>query len=76
MAKKQRAQKNRPYNQRIGQVLITLDVVNHLKIIKARQVQMAQKPSAPIGKILIELGYITADDLNRALSIQKDLDIN
>jgi hypothetical protein len=35
---------------------------------------MTQKPSAPIGEILIDLGYITTDDLNRALSIQRDLE--
>jgi hypothetical protein len=68
--------KSRPFNQRLGQVLITLDVVNHVKVIKARQIQMTQKPPAPIGSILIDLGYITAEDLNRALSLQKDLDIN
>jgi len=79
MARKQKTRvpkKSRPYNQRLGQVLITLDVVNHLKIMKAHQFQMAQKPPAPIGQILINLGYITDDDLNRALSIQRDLDIN
>jgi hypothetical protein len=68
--------KNRPFNQRLGQVLITLDVVNHVKVIKARQIQMTQRPPEPIGRILIDLGYITAEDLNRALSLQKDLDIS
>ncbi|HEX7320009.1 MAG TPA: hypothetical protein VF399_06625 [bacterium] len=68
--------KNRPFNQRLGQVLITLDVVNYVNVIKARQLQIAQKPPVPIGRILIELGYITAEDLNRALSLQKDLDIS
>jgi len=68
--------KNRPFNQRLGQVLITLDAVNHVKVIKARQIQMAQAPPTPLGQILIDLGYITAEDLNRALSLQKDLDIS
>jgi hypothetical protein len=68
--------KNRPGNLRLGQILITLDVINYLKIIEARQIQMAQSTPVPIGQILLDLGYIDNDDLCRALSLQNDLDMN
>jgi hypothetical protein len=66
--------KNRPGNLRLGQILITLDVIDPLKIIEARQIQMVQNTSVPIGQILINLGYIDKNDLCRALRLQDDLD--
>ena len=68
--------KKRPVNQRLGQILITLDVINHQKIIEARQIQMTQNTPMLIGQILVAFGYIDNEDLCRALSLQNDLDMS
>jgi hypothetical protein len=67
---------SRPNYLRLGQILIHLDVATSKEIIEARLKQMRGESPKLIGKILIELGYIVEDDLNRALNLQKDLDMN
>jgi hypothetical protein len=67
---------HRPNNLRLGQILIHLDIATSKEIIEARLKQMRGESSKLIGKILIELDYVTEDDLNRALSLQKDIDMN
>ena len=66
---------HRPNCQRLGQILIHLDVIGHKEVIEARRLQM-NYPEKPIGKIMIKLNYITEEDLYRALSLQKDIDMN
>jgi|GEM_PF-3705280 len=60
----------------VGQILIHLDIATSKEIIEARRKQMRGESSKLIGKILIESGYIIEEDLNWALSLQKDLDMN
>jgi hypothetical protein len=60
----------------IGQILIHLDIATSKEIIEAKLKQMRGESSKLIGKILIESGYIIEEDLNRALSLQKDIDMN
>jgi len=67
---------HRPNNLRLGQILIHLDAATHEQVIEARTIQQRDSHSTPIGEILVDLDYITEDDLYRALSLQKDLDMN
>ena len=67
---------HRPNCQRLGQILIHLDIATSKEIIEARLKQMRGESSKLIGKSLIESGYIIEEDLNRALSLQKDIDMN
>ena len=67
---------HRPNNLRLGQILIHLDIATSKEIIEARLKQMRGESSKLIGKSLIESGYIIEEDLNRALSLQKDIDMN
>ena len=67
---------HRPNYQRLGQILIHLDIATSKEIIEARLKQMRGESSKLIGKSLIESGYIIEEDLNRALSLQKDIDMN
>jgi hypothetical protein len=65
---------NRPSHQRIGQILIHLGASDENKVSEARLVQIKNATLRRIGEIMIEHGHITEDDLDRALSIQRDLD--
>jgi hypothetical protein len=67
--------KSRPLNQRLGQILVTIDAIDYLRVMEARLIQMTQTQPTPIGQILVDLGYISNDDLKRALSLQNDLDV-
>jgi len=60
----------------LGQILIHLGVVNHNQILEARRYQIRINNQKKLGEILIELGYITEEDLHRGLSIQQDLKNN
>jgi hypothetical protein len=60
----------------VGQILIHLDVITRRQLDEAKLKQMRGESSKLIGKILIESGYIIEEDLNRALSLQKDIDMN
>ncbi|MBN2620793.1 hypothetical protein JXB22_06850 [candidate division WOR-3 bacterium] len=66
--------KQRPNHQRIGQILIHLGASNEKCVSEARLVQLKNTVLRRIGEIMIEYGHITEDDLERALSIQRDLD--
>ena len=66
----------KPKDLCLGQILIHLDVITHQEVIEARLKQMRGESSKLIGKILIESGDIIEEDLNRALSLQKDIDMN
>ena len=66
---------HRPNNLRLGQILVHLDIATSKEIIEARLKQMRGESSKLIGKILIESGYIIEEDLNRALSLQKDMNV-
>jgi hypothetical protein len=57
----------------LGQILIHLEVVTHNQIIEARRIQLRDDPPRLIGQILCDLNYISREDLERALSIQKDI---
>lgn len=59
----------------IGQILIHLGVITYKQVNDARWVQMNKYSDKKklLGEIMIELGYITLDDLHRALSLQRDL---
>ena len=58
--------------RRIGQILIQLHVITHGQVLEARRVQMAN-PGRKIGEIMIELGHITKNDLEKALSLQSTM---
>ena len=58
--------------RRIGQILIQLNVVTHGQVLEARRMQMAN-PGRKIGEIMIELGHITQNDLEKALSLQRNM---
>jgi len=59
-------------HHRIGQILIHLNVITHHQVLEARRIQMCN-PSRRLGEIMIELGHITQFDLDRALSLQRDM---
>jgi len=60
----------------LGQILIHLGAVNHNQILEARRHQIKTNNQKRLGEILIELGYITEEELRRGLSIQQDLKNN
>ncbi|MCX7996092.1 MAG: hypothetical protein N3A65_10070 [candidate division WOR-3 bacterium] len=66
---------NNTYRKFLGDILITLGVIMHKEVFEARWVQMNKYSgqNKRLGEIMIELGYITNEDLNRALSLQRDL---
>lgn len=66
--------KTRPHHQRIGQILIHLGASDEKHVSEARLVQMKNTVLRRLGEIMIEYGHITEDDLERALSVQRDLD--
>ncbi|MEO0129963.1 MAG: hypothetical protein ABIL02_06970 [candidate division WOR-3 bacterium] len=59
----------------VGEILVTLGALDYKKIVEARWVQMNKYSgkNKPIGEIMVELGCITQEDLERALSLQRDL---
>ncbi len=65
---------DRPGHLRIGQILIHLDIATPHQVSEARLNQMQRKQSRRLGEIMIRLGHIDEDGLNRALSIQRDID--
>jgi hypothetical protein len=67
---------NRPYYLRLGQILIHLNVIDNTKVTIARRKQVISESSKRIGEIMIESGYITEDELNKGLSLQRDLDMH
>lgn len=64
---------HRPEHLYFGQILIHLDIATHKEIMAARRIQLNKQPEKPIGEIMIELGYINEGDLQRALSLQRDI---
>ncbi len=64
----------RPGHLRIGQILIHLEIATPGQISEARLAQMQLKRSPRLGEILMKLGHVDADGLDRALSLQRDLD--
>jgi len=58
----------------IGQILINIGAADRAQVMHARSQQIKHHSTKRIGEILCELGYITPNDLIRALSLQKDLD--
>lgn len=67
---------NRPYFQRIGQILIHLGATTRRAVSEARLQQLRSEQRTLLGTILIDLGYISEHDVSRALSLQRDLDTN
>ena len=65
---------DRPGHLRIGQILIHLEVATPHQVSEARLNQMQLKRSQRLGEIMIKLGHIDEDGLNRALSLQHDMD--
>ncbi len=53
-------------------------MITHKEVVEARWVQMNKYSGNGklLGEIMIELGFITEEDLKRALSIQRDLKNN
>ena len=68
--------RDRPNNQRIGQILITLGITSSKEVSAARLVQMQENSLRRLGEIMKELGYVTEEWISRAMSIQHDLDAN
>ena len=66
--------KARPNHQRIGQILIHLGASNEKHVSEARLIQLKNETLRRLGEIMVEFGHITKDDLERALSLQHDLD--
>ena len=66
--------KGRPGHLRIGQILIHLDIATPHQVSEARLNQMQLKRSQRLGEIMMRLGHIDEDGLNRALSLQRDMD--
>jgi hypothetical protein len=64
---------SRPGEQRLGQILRDMGVVNTDAIIEARLLQMKESSAKRIGEIMLELGHITENDLSRALAIQQEM---
>lgn len=67
---------NRPYFQRIGQILIHLGATTSRKVSEARLLQIRSEHTTPLGQILTNLGYVSEQDISRAISLQHDLDTN
>lgn len=60
----------------IGQILIHLGVVTNKQVITVRKYQDKINGTKKLGEIMVELGYITEEDLDRGLSLQNDLQKN
>ena len=52
--------------QRLGEMLLEADVITKRQLAKACQIQV-KGDSRKLGDILIELGYITVEDLTDAM---------
>ncbi|MBI5359477.1 MAG: Flp pilus assembly complex ATPase component TadA [Planctomycetes bacterium] len=59
--------------KKIGQILKEMEVVSEGQIQEAIAIQ--KENGGPIGRILIELGYISADELLTALAAQLDTEV-
>ena len=57
---------------KLGEILIRLGVLDEEKLNKALAIQADQDPAekVPIGRILLEEGYIEPNDLIEAIKIQ------
>lgn len=59
--------------RRLGRVLNKMGKVTRDQVQEALELQKKQRQ--PIGQLLVELGYISTDDLNLALAIQSGMEI-
>jgi len=57
--------------RQIGRVLIKMGKLRRAQVEEALEIQKKQR--GPVGAILVELGYINEDDLNRALAAQSGM---
>ncbi len=57
----------------IGQILMHLDIITRRQLARVRRKQIRRRSLKRIGEIMIEFGYVTEKELNRALSLQKDI---
>ncbi len=59
---------------KLGEILISLGVLNEPDLQKALEIQAGQAPDEklPIGRILLEEGYIEPNDLIEAIKIQSE----
>ncbi|MCC6681921.1 MAG: Flp pilus assembly complex ATPase component TadA [Phycisphaeraceae bacterium] len=59
--------------RRLGRVLTKMGKITRDQVQEALELQKKQRQ--PIGQLLVELGYISTDDLNLALAIQSGMEI-
>ncbi len=58
--------------RQLGRILIKLGKLRRTQVEEALEIQKENR--GPIGSILVELGYISDDDLNQALAAQSGMD--
>jgi hypothetical protein len=58
----------------LGQILIHIGAADRSQVMHARSQQIKSHSTKKIDEILCDMGYITQEDLHRALSLQQDLD--
>lgn len=57
-------------DKRLGEILVDLGVLDHLRVQEALKEQDAGGRSRLIGEILVEKGWVSPQDVQRALLIQ------
>ncbi len=56
---------------RLGEELVQQGKVNREQLVEALKVQRKEGKSKPLGEVLVELGYVSGDEVERALAKQK-----
>ncbi len=59
--------------RQLGRILIKMGKLRRNQVAEALDIQKQRR--GPIGSILVELGHITEDDLNRALAAQSGMEV-
>ncbi|WP_432800261.1 GspE/PulE family protein [Poriferisphaera sp. WC338] len=61
--------------RRIGRILNKMEKVTRDQVQEALTLQKERKGALPLGQLLVELGYVTQEDVNMALAAQSGMEI-
>ncbi|MBC7364407.1 MAG: phage adsorption protein NrfB [Candidatus Aminicenantes bacterium] len=60
-----------PFHRKIGDLLLSRHLITVKQLEEAVKIQQKSRPKKRLGQILIDLGYITEEDLAASLAIQR-----
>jgi hypothetical protein len=67
------SRRRRRTDRLFGQIAVELGIVSPPQLEEALQIQAAADPPPPLGIVLMELGFVTRDDLGRILEFQRKM---